>query len=84
MEYVEERRSRASADHHLDLRARLRCSCKILGAVQTAHTQLVVHRDIKPGNVLVDTHDEPKLLDFGIAKLLDGSVSAQHAPDSVR
>ncbi len=43
---------------------------KILDAVQTAHSQLIVHRDLKPGNILVDTHGEPKLLDFGIAKLL--------------
>jgi serine/threonine-protein kinase len=49
---------------------------KVLDAVQDAHGHLVVHRDIKPGNVLVDAHGEPKLLDFGIAKLLD--VQAPH------
>lgn len=77
MEYVEGLPiTRYVHDRQLDLRARIALFCKILDAVQMAHSQLVVHRDIKPGNVLVDAHDEPKLLDFGIAKLLDGSVSA--------
>ncbi len=59
------------------IRFRVALFLKILDAVQTAHSQLVVHRDIKPSNVLVDAHGEPKLLDFGIAKLLGaGSQSA--------
>ena len=56
--------------------ARVALFLKILDAAQTAHAQLIVHRDIKPSNVLVDAHGEPKLLDFGIAKLLDDSVPA--------
>ena len=55
----------------LGLRARVEQFLPVLGAVQSAHAQLVVHCDIKPGNVLVDAHGMPKLLDFGIAKLLD-------------
>ncbi len=43
----------------------------VCSAVQYAHRNLVVHRDIKPGNILVDKEGSPKLLDFGIAKLLD-------------
>ena len=71
MEYVEGRPITAYVhEHGLDLRARLGLFLKILDAVQTAHSHLVVHRDIKPGNVLVDEHGDPKLLDFGIAKLL--------------
>ncbi len=49
---------------------RLKLFVKICAAVQHAHQNLVVHRDIKPGNILVTPEEEPKLLDFGIAKLV--------------
>ena len=55
------------------LRTRLGLFLKVCGAVEHAHRHLVVHRDLKPANVLIDAEGEPKLLDFGIAKLLDGS-----------
>jgi tetratricopeptide (TPR) repeat protein len=77
MEYVEGSTITAYVhDRQLGLRERIALFLKILDAVQNAHGQLVVHRDIKPSNVLVDAHDEPKLLDFGIAKLIDDSVPA--------
>ncbi len=57
--------------HRLDLRARIELFLKLCDAVGYAHRQLVVHRDLKPGNVLVDLRGDPKLLDFGIAKLLE-------------
>lgn len=60
-------------EHRLDLRAKIELFLPLLGAVQSAHSQLIVHRDIKPGNVLVDRNGVAKLLDFGIAKLLVGS-----------
>lgn len=53
------------------LRARLELFVKLCQAVAHAHGQLIVHRDLKPSNVLVQTDGEPRLLDFGIATLLD-------------
>jgi eukaryotic-like serine/threonine-protein kinase len=61
----------------LDLPALLELLLRICAAVEFAHRNLVVHRDLKPSNILVDAHGEPKLLDFGIAKLLQGEESSQ-------
>jgi serine/threonine-protein kinase len=55
----------------LPIAARLELFRKVCAAVQYAHANLVVHRDIKPSNILVRSDGEPKLLDFGIAKLLN-------------
>jgi serine/threonine protein kinase len=57
----------------LSVNARLQLFLQVLGAVQHAHQQLVLHRDLKPGNILVSAAGEVKLLDFGIAKLIRGT-----------
>jgi serine/threonine-protein kinase len=71
MEYVEGRPlTDYCREKALDVEARLRLFVAICHAVQHAHGRLVVHRDLKPSNILITEAGEPRLLDFGIAKLL--------------
>ena len=57
-----------------DLKEILRLYVQVIRAVAYAHGQLVIHRDLKPANVLVASHGTPKLLDFGISKLIEGDA----------
>ncbi len=56
----------------LSIRGRIELLVQVCAAVRYAHTQLVVHRDLKPGNILVDESGTVRLLDFGLARLLTG------------
>ncbi|MDQ3606154.1 MAG: tetratricopeptide repeat protein, partial [Gemmatimonadota bacterium] len=69
-------------DRHCDTRRltlpeRLALFAQVCAAVQCAHQNLVVHRDLKPSNILVDERGTVKLLDFGIAKLIEGGGTAE-------
>jgi eukaryotic-like serine/threonine-protein kinase len=71
MEYVAGEPIDAYCDHHrLVFIDRIKLFLQVLDAVDYAHRQLVLHRDLKPGNVLVDANGNVRLLDFGVAKLL--------------
>jgi tRNA A-37 threonylcarbamoyl transferase component Bud32 len=77
MEYVEGIRLDRYCDQHaLTLEQRLALFRKVCAAVEYAHRKLVVHRDLKPNNILVNEQGEPKLLDFGVAKVLEPEESA--------
>jgi tetratricopeptide (TPR) repeat protein len=77
MEYIEGRPITDYCEQReLALSDRLRIFRTVCSAVQYAHQNLVVHRDIKPGNILVSSGGVPKLLDFGIAKLLEAAADS--------
>ncbi len=79
MEYVEGRRLDTWLDSRpCPLRERLQLFLLVAAAVEYAHRHLVVHRDLKPANILVTPEGAPKLLDFGIATLLDASSETGH------
>ncbi len=63
--------TRFCAEHGLGLAERLRLFVRVARVVEYAHGQLVIHRDLKPSNILVTADGAPRLLDFGIARMLD-------------
>jgi serine/threonine protein kinase len=77
LDYVEgETISRWCESRALDLKARVRLFQDVLAAVAHAHSKLILHRDLKPSNILVTSEGQVKLVDFGIAKLLDDGAPA--------
>ncbi len=78
MEYVEGEPITAYAERkRLALDARIRLFLAVCDAVEYAHENLILHRDLKPGNILVEAGGAAKLLDFGIAKLLEDGGAEQ-------
>ena len=68
--------SEHAARHKLPIRARLELFIKVCAAVEHAHQRGVIHRDLKPGNILVTKDGQPKILDFGVARATDADLQA--------
>ena len=82
MELVHGETLLAYCDHHkLNTRQRLELMAKICDAVQHAHQRGLIHRDLKPANILVEESGQPKILDFGVARLTDSDAQATRQTD---
>lgn len=77
MEYIPDARTitQFADEHGLDTRVRLRLFAKVCDAVHHGHQKGVIHRDLKPGNILVGPDGEPKVIDFGVARATDSDIA---------
>lgn len=83
MEYVEGQPIDVYCDaHRLTITDRLKLFQQVCAAVEHAHQHLIIHRDLKPPNILVTADGMPRLLDFGIAKILDPGVGSRPGRES--
>src|SRR5262245_56584938 len=82
MEYIRGKGLREYVEtHHLNTRQRLEIFTKICDAVHHAHQRGLIHRDLKPGNILVDETGQTKILDFGVARVTDSDAQATMQTD---
>ena len=77
MEYIPNAKhiTRFAKERSLGTRERLTLFSKVCGAVHHGHQKGVIHRDLKPGNILVDPHGDPKIIDFGVARGTDSDLA---------
>ena len=81
MEHIEDARELTPylEDEKLERREVLKLFAKISSAIEHGHHRGVVHRDLKPGNILIDKNGEPKIIDFGVARSLDNNTVGEEA-----
>jgi serine/threonine-protein kinase len=82
-EYFRARRDGAGRDGQPSMGGLLRLFSKVCAAVSYAHQRGVIHRDLKPGNVLIDIDGEPHVVDFGLAKPIDPKIAGDRATVTV-